>query len=51
MYLFDTCFKSTKYFQVCSFYMQLVVGTIGLIDKLKYVSMDRTWLQTIFFHE
>jgi hypothetical protein len=42
MYLFDTCFKSTKYFQLCSFYMQPVVETIGLINKQKFVLMDRT---------
>jgi hypothetical protein len=32
-------------FQLCSFYMQLVVETIGLTNKLKYVSMDKTWPQ------
>jgi len=31
--------------------MQLVIETIGMTNKLKYVSMDRTWLQTIYLHE
>jgi len=38
-------------FQLCSFYMQLVVKTIGLTNQQKYVLMNRTWPQTIYIHE
>jgi hypothetical protein len=45
-------FQQHKILSIVSFYMQLIVETIGLNNKLKYMLMDKTnpidWMKSIY---